>query len=204
MQADPELVNNRRSKWDKMAGAMRELMESKNNKGENPTTTKLQKFVTFAMRGFGNFTHMLAVGSYGEDLIASLKRCINARGNTLIAAGVRFPITHRLLRAAVKVDFGTINTGKEVEGSTTLADFPYWSKEKLERYRMGAEKDDIPRGSLQKTISEFPDAAKQETLFTELLYGGEHGPGRYEAIPFFEQLHRGDPELYTVAFVVET
>ena len=75
-------------------------MGNKQGEDENPKTTKLQKFVTFAMSGFGNFTHMLAVGSYGEDSIASVKRCINARGNALIAAGIRFPITYRLLKAA--------------------------------------------------------------------------------------------------------
>ena len=106
-----------------MAGAMRELMENKQNKDENPKAAKLQKFATFAMRGFGNFAHVSAVGSYGGDLIASVKRCIKARGNTLITAGIRFPITHRLLKAAVMVDFGTVDTGKEVEGSTKLADY---------------------------------------------------------------------------------
>ena len=144
MQVGSEVFTGKRSKWDKMAGAMREITENRNKKDENPKATKMQKFVTFAMRGFGNFTHKLAVARYGDDMIASVKRCINARGNTLIAAGIRFPIAYRLLKAAVKVDFGTINTGKEVEGSTTLADFPFWPKEKLERYRLGTEKDDIP------------------------------------------------------------
>ena len=204
LQVDPEICSVRRSKWDKMAGAMRELMEKKTNKDENPRTTKMQKFATFAMRGFGNFSHVLAVGSYGEDLIASVKRCIDARGNTPIAAGIRFPITHRLLKASVKMDFGTINTGKEVEGSTMLADFPYWSKERLERYRLGTEKDDIPRGKLPQVIAEFVDAAKQETKYLELLYGEEHAPDRLRAITFFEQLHRDNPDLYTVPFGVET
>ena len=31
---------------------------------------------------------------------------------------------------------------------------------------------------------------------------GEQGTDSYQAIPFFEQLHRGNPELYSVAFVV--
>ena len=35
-------------------------------------------------------------------------------------------------------------------------------------------------------------------------YMGEHGTDRYNAIPFFEQLHRDNPGLYTVAFVVAT
>ena len=72
------------------------------------------------------------------------------------------------------------------------------------RYRSGTEKNDIPRGTLPKVISDFADAAKQETRFTDLLYGEEHGTDRYHAIPFFEQLHRGNPDLYTVAFLVET
>ena len=92
----------------------------------------MQKFATFAMGGFGNFVHKLAAASYGDDMVAGVKRRIDARGNTLIAAGVRFPITHRLLKAAVKVDFWAINTGKEVEGSSTLADFPFWANGKLD------------------------------------------------------------------------
>ena len=128
-------------------------MENQRREDENPKATKMQKFVTFSMRGFGNFTHQLAVASYGEDMVASVKRCINARGNTLIAAGIRFPITHRLLKAAVKVDFGTINTGKEVARCSTLADFPFWSEEKLERYRLRTAKDEIPRRAWPNVIS---------------------------------------------------
>ena len=126
MQVGPELYYSWKwSKWDKMAGAMREIMENKQGKDGNPKATKLRKFSTFAMRGFGGSPRMLAVGSFGGDLIASVKRCINARGNNLIASGVRFPITYRLLKAEEKVDFGTVHTGKEVEGSTALGDFPY-------------------------------------------------------------------------------
>ena len=68
---------------------------------------------------------MLGVGRYGDDLVESVKRRIGACGNTLIADGVRFPITFLLLKAALEVDLGAINTGEEVEGSTTLADPPY-------------------------------------------------------------------------------
>ena len=84
---------------------------------KTPNPTKLQKFLTFAMRGFGNSNHMLAVGGYGEDLIAIFKRCVGARWDSLIAAGIRVPITSRLLKDAADVDFGTINTGKEVDGA---------------------------------------------------------------------------------------
>ena len=140
LQVGPEIYERERSKWGKMAGAMREMMETKHGKDENPKSTTMRKFVTFAMRGFGNFNHVSAIGSYGDDLIASVKRCVDARGNTLISAGIRFPMTFRLLKAAVEVDFATINIGKDVEGSTTLADFPYWHKGKLERHRMGTEK----------------------------------------------------------------
>ena len=122
-QVDPEIPPNKRSKWGKMAGAMREIMANKQGKGANPKTTKLQKFATFGIRGFGYVPHTLAVGSYGDDLIASVKRCINARSNTPIDAGIRFSITYRLLKAAVRVDFGTINIGKEADASTALAGF---------------------------------------------------------------------------------
>ena len=125
MQVDSEVLAGKRSKRGKMDGAMREIMESQNKKDEDPNATKMQKFVTFAMRGFGDFLRKLDVSSYGDDMIASVKRCVGARGNTLIASGIRPPITYRLLNASVKVDFGAINTGKEVEGSTTLADFPF-------------------------------------------------------------------------------
>ena len=79
-------------------------MESQNKKGENPKSTKMQKFVNFAMRGFGNFAHKLDASSYRDDAIAGVKRCVGARRNTLVAAGIRFPTTYRLLKAAAKVD----------------------------------------------------------------------------------------------------
>ena len=182
---------------------MREIMESQNKKDGGPKATQMQKFVTFTMRGLGNFVHKFDVASYGDDMVASVKRRINARGNTLISAGILFPITHRLLQAAAKVDFGTINTGKEVEGSSAIADSSFSAKAKLAMYRLGTEKDGVPRGALPKVISDVADAAKQETKFIELLYGEEHGTDRYLAIPFFEQLHRDNPDLYTAAFVVE-
>ena len=56
-----------------------------------------------------------------------------------MAAGVRIPITYRLLRGEVAVDSATINTGKEVEGGRSMEDLPYWSKG-LGGYRRGAEK----------------------------------------------------------------
>ena len=73
--------------------------------------------------------------------------------------------------------------------------FPFWPKEKLARYRLGAGKYDTPRGALPKVRSEFADAAKQEAKFIELLYGEEHGADRYKSIPFFDELHRGNPDL---------
>ena len=183
---------------------MRELMENKQGRDDNPKTTRLQKFATFVMGGFKNSPHILAVGSYGEELTAIVKRCINARGAALVADGIRSPITYRLMKEAAEMDFWTEHSWGEVDGSATLTDFPYRSKGKLERYRLGTEKGDVPRGALPNAISDFADAANQETKFIELLYGEEHGAGRYEEIPFSEQLRRGNPELYTVAFVVGT
>lgn len=63
------------------------------------------------MGGFSDFKHLLALGIYGDDRIVSVACAINARANTLIADGIRFQITHRLRRAAVKVDFGLVNSG---------------------------------------------------------------------------------------------
>ena len=57
---------------------------------------------------------------------------------------------------------------------------------------------------MPKIISELADGAKQETKFAELMYGAEHGSGRYGAIPLFGKLRRGNPDLYTVAFVLGT
>ena len=65
-------------------------MATGQGKEEAPRSTKPLKFATFAMRGFGSSAHVLAVGIYGDDLIASAKRCVNARGDTLIADVVRF------------------------------------------------------------------------------------------------------------------
>lgn len=52
-------------------------------------------------------------------MIAVANRAINARASTLISDGVRFAITHRLLKDTGKVDFGTANTGKAIVRSTT-------------------------------------------------------------------------------------
>ena len=78
------------------------------------------------MRGFGNSQHLLAVGSFGDDMIDSSTRTVNTRANTLVADGIRLPITHRPLKADALVDFGTSNRGQEIEGSTTRGDSPYW------------------------------------------------------------------------------
>ena len=59
-----------------------------------------------------------------------------------------FSHPHRLIKESVKVDFGTANIGRAVEGSTALGDFPYWSKEKLGKYRMGPSQEDIRRITL--------------------------------------------------------
>ena len=91
-----------------------------------------------------------------------------------------------------------------IEGSTALADFPYWSQGKLKRHRMGAEKDGVPRGSLPVIISEFAGAARQEAMFIELLLGEEHGDDRNESAAFSDQLRRDTPVRYTVSFFVET
>ena len=99
-----------------MAGSKQELAEGKQGNGEDPHPAIRQKLVKSAMSGFGNPNILLAVGSSGDDLIASVMRRIDARGNTLISAGIRFPITHRLLIAAVKVDFGSVNTGEDIGG----------------------------------------------------------------------------------------
>ena len=66
------------------------------------------------MRCFGYFSHVLAVGSNGEDLIASATRCINAWVCTPIAVWIRAPITN-LLKAAVNVDFGPADTGGKLK-----------------------------------------------------------------------------------------
>ena len=85
-----------------MAGPTREMMGNKDGKGGNPEGDTLRQFAIFAMRGFGGFKRMIDVGCYGDAAVASVKRCINERRNTLIAAGIRFRITNRLLGEAVK------------------------------------------------------------------------------------------------------
>ena len=70
---------------------MRELMERKTNKDENPKAAKTKKFATFLLRGFENISHMLAVGSFGDDFADSAKRCDNVRRNTLISDGIKPP-----------------------------------------------------------------------------------------------------------------
>ena len=54
------------------------------------------------------------------------------------------------------------------------------------------------------TIAAFADAANRITLFIEMLYGRDQGTDRSIAIHVFENLRRGNPNLYTVAFVLET
>ena len=66
MQVDPEMYTGELPKWDKMAGSMREMMESQSRKDGNPKTTR--------MRGFGNCAHTSDVASFGGDIIASVKR----------------------------------------------------------------------------------------------------------------------------------
>ena len=53
---------------------------------------------------------MRGVGSYGDELISPAKRTINPIGEMLIAAGVMFPITHRVIKDSEKVDFGPSHT----------------------------------------------------------------------------------------------
>lgn len=79
-QIDPDVYSEEGSKWDKIAGSMRELMENKTRKGENPKSAKMQKNCDFGYARFGGFTHMLAVGRCGGDLVASAKRRIDSGG----------------------------------------------------------------------------------------------------------------------------
>ena len=179
------------------------LVEGKRN-GEAPKTTNVQKFLTIAICGFDNFAHIPAVGSYGEDPVACAKRSAGARGNASIADGVRFPIARRLLRADFEVDFGTVNTCKEADGSTTLGDGTYWSKVQLERYIMGGEKEDFPRSPIPTEMSEFADDTLQETRFAECFYRIGRGPRWKEATKFLEKPRRGNQEMHPVYFTVDT
>ena len=157
LQLYPELRHGEKEKCDKMAGAIRELMEPRQCKGENPKAANLQNFAAFYMRDVENSKHMMDVGSYGGDLAACVKRTTNTRANSLIADGVRFPITHRLLRAPAEVDCGTVNTGAETDGSSKLGDYSYRPNGKIGRYHLGGENGDVARGSLATNISEFAD-----------------------------------------------
>ena len=84
----------------------------------------MSEFLVFSLRGFGCFKIELGIGSYGKDLLGTLKRQASAMKESMYRKGIRIPLTNRIVQGLADACWGSEVPGGSPEGDLLVMDFP--------------------------------------------------------------------------------
>ena len=163
----------------------------------------MEQLTVCALRGFGLRKITLGTNTYGPELESCLRRQARSERDRLWHDKLRIPITNRMAKAAASGLFGNVASGGTDEITVTLGDCIAMDASRYRAHRWDGEKIE-PANKEPQTMACFVGAVKQQIKLYCLLFGEEHKRERKKALKHLIWLHDQKPELFTVAFLVES
>ena len=178
-------------------GDLRQGVEDKDAR----SSARITEFAVFALRGFGCSRVGLGIGSFGKELIATLRRHATVMKEKMYRKGVRPPLTNRVIAGLADATWGSEVPNGRPENSLLARHFAPWDLSSFEDY---VRKDDKvePRGNRPETTNAISRKIKQQIEIFGSVYGEEHVQGRAGVLSFLEELH-GSYEEFPRSFLME-
>ena len=163
---------------------------------------KVNKYVAYAVRGFGTFTPTIGIGVYGLELQKAIRRQAGSLKYTLWDLKIRAPITNRVANGIALVSWGAEDGRNGTKDSIMLGDcFPMDSRN-FDQHKLSGEKVE-EHGKQPTTMHMFIKMARQQSRIYAAAYGSEHLNERLNAIDRMSEVHEECPEFHTVNFMTE-
>ena len=179
------------------------LEEIEEGKGPGRVWAKVNKYTTYALRGFGSFDVAMGRGLFSLELQKSLRRQANTLNRRLRELKIRVPLTNRSINGIALLSWGA-EDGRVGRKNTILPnDCFHLDSAAFGKFKLTDEKVE-EHGRRPATMYMFIKMARRQSRLYAAMYGEEHLGDRLQAIERSRDIHEDWPEFSTASLVAET